>query len=411
MSTRLNLTVSVLIVALSFACADAADGPSWPRFHGPDGYNKSPDTGLLKKWPEAGPKLLWTAKGIGNGYSSVSIGDGTIYTVGNIDKKTVITAMDLDGKVKWRYENGPAWIKSSPGSRGTPTIDGEHLYHQSPHGQLVCLVAKTGKKVWDTNTYKTFGGRKTYWAFAESVLIDGDNAIVCPSGDKASVVALDKMTGKIVWKAKDVDGASGYATPVLVKCGGLRIILTMNGKAFIAVNADGGELLCTFPYPTKHGVNALTPLYHDGCVFISSGYGAGATLLKLNVQGKTASVEKVWSSKDLSNHHGGVMLIDGYVYGATGKWVCLDWKTGKTQWSADGVGKGSVTFADGMLYTMSEKRKVGLSKPSPKAHELISQFEIPEQGKGPSWAHPVVCGGRLYIRYDDFLYAYDVKGK
>ena len=409
MSTRLSLAASFLTLFLLCACADAAEGPFWPRFHGLAGDNKSADTGLLKKWAKGGPKLIWTAKGIGNGYSSVSIANGMIFTAGNITKKTVVTAMDFGGKIQWQYKNGPAWTKATPGSRGTPTVDGRRLYHQSPHGQLVCLVAKSGKKIWDLNTYKKFGGRKTYWAFAESVLIDGDRVIVCPGGTEASVVALNKMTGETVWKAKDTGDANSYATPALVVRDGLRMILTMTGKAFIAVNADDGELLLRFPFPTRHDVNALMPLYHDGHVFLSSGYGTGAKLLKLKVQGKTAAVEEVWHSKELANHHGGVLLIDGYVYGATNKWICLDWKTGKMQWNKQGVGKGSVTFADGMLYTMSEKNKVGLSKPTPEGHELISQFEIPEQGKGPSWAHPVVCGGRLYIRHDGFLYAYDVR--
>jgi outer membrane protein assembly factor BamB len=402
-----------LAVFFLCVCADAADGPSWPRFHGPDGTNKSSDTGLLKKWPEKGPKLLWTAKGIGNGYSSVTIADGMIFTAGNIEKKTVVAAMDLNGKIKWQYENGPAWLRSHPGTRGTPTVDGERLYHQSPLGQLVCLVAKTGKKVWDVNTYKTFGGRKTYWAFAESVLVDGDRVISCPGGAKASVVALNKTTGKVVWTASDTGEANSYATPALVVQDGLRMILTMTGKGFMGVGADDGSVLFRAPFETRHYVNALMPLHHDGHVFLSGGYGTGSKLMKLTVKGKAASVKEVWQSKALDNHHGGVMLVDGRVYGAShgGKWTCLDWKTGKTQWSDKGVGKGSVTMADGMLYMLSEKRKVGLAKPTPKGYGLVSQFEIPDQGKGPSWAHPVVCGGRLYIRHGDFLYAYDLRAK
>ena len=416
MLTRFCLAAFILALSLPCACnaetkAGADDGPFWPRFHGAAADNKSLDTGLLKKWPEDGPKLIWTAKNIGKGYSSVTIADGTIYTAGDIDEKAIVTAMDLDGKIKWQYDNGPGWTGSYPGSRGTPTIDGERIYHQSAKGQLVCLEAKTGKKIWDTNTNEAFGTRKTYWAFAESVLIDGDNAIICPGGTEASMVAFNKMTGKMVWKTKETGDTHGYATPVLIEQDGLRIILTMTGQALIGVNADGGDLLFRFEFITKHNVNVLIPLYHDGHVLISSGYKNGTKLVKLTVKGKTASVEEVWYAKELANHHGGVMLVDGYIYGSTNNWVCLDWKTGEVKWDVEGVGKGCVTMADGLLYTMSEKKKVGLAKPSPKGHELISQFELPEQGEGPCWAHPVVCDGRLYIRYDDFLYAYDVKGK
>jgi len=410
MFARFTLIASILALSIS-SVLSADEGPFWPRFHGPNADNKSTDTGLLKKWPEGGPELIWTTEGIGNGYSGVTIADGTIYTAGDIGENTFVIAMDLDGKIKWKYDNGPKWTRSWGGSRGTPTIDDDRIYHQTAQGQLVCLEAKTGNKIWGINTNETFGTRKTYWAFAESVLIDGDNAIICPGGTEASMVAFNKMTGDVVWKTEETGDHHGYATPVLIEQDGLRIILTMTGQALIGVNADGGDLLFRFEFITKHNVNALMPIYHDGHILISSGYGNGTKLLKLTVKDKTASVEEVWYTKELANHHGGVMLVDGYVYGATGKWVCLDWKTGEVKWEVEGVGKGCVSMADGLFYMMNEKKLVGLAKPSPEGHELISQFELPEQGEGRSWAHPVICGGRLYIRYDNFLYAYDVKAK
>ncbi len=222
------------------------------------------------------------------------------------------------------------------------------------------------------------------------------------------------MTGKVVWAAEGTGDKAGYGTPVLVEYGGLRMVLTMNQKAVVGVDADSGTLLFRFPHETKYDVNALIPLFHEGQVFVSSGYGAGSQLIKLSVNGKNVSAEQVWENKKFDNHHGGVILVDGYIYGTNfrGQWMCLDWKSGEVKWTDKGIGKGSLTYADGLLYGFNERendRTVGLIKPSPDGYELISQFQIPEGGKGNSWAHPVVIGGRLYVRHGDFLFVFDVK--
>lgn len=401
------------VVSTSTTAPASSEKPFWPRFHGPKGDNLSADRGLLKEWPKSGPRLVWTAKGLGHGYASVTLANGLIYTAGNLDEKTVVTALDLEGKPRWQADNGPAWTRDYPGTRGTPTLDGDRVYHESPLGELTCYDAQSGKKIWDLNILREFGGQNITWALAESVLIDGDRLICCPGGDKASVAALDKKTGKTVWTAPSTGVKAGYASPVLAEDQGLRMILTMNAKAFLAVNADNGDLLCTYPHETAYDVNATSPIYRDGHVFLCSGYGTGSVLLKLTVQGRKASVEQVWKTKDLDNHHGGVIFLDGYLYGAAfrGSWTCLEWKTGKRMHAERGVGKGSLTFADGMLYTLSEQRDMGLVEATPKAHKVISRFKVPSGGEGPSWAHPVVCGGRLYVRHSDQLYAYDVRAK
>ncbi len=391
----------------------ATGGPYWPRFHGPKGDNISTETGLLKKWPDAGPKLLWKAQGIGSGFFFFYMSKCLIYTDGNVDNKTMISALNLSGEIQWQVANGPAWTKSHSGTRGTPTIDGDRLYHESPLGEVVCLDAKTGEKIWGLNILKQFDAKNITWALAESVLIDGDHLICCPGGKKASVVALDKKTGKTVWATEGTGDKTSYASPTLAEYRGLRMILTMNAKAAIGVNADTGELLWRFKHITSYDVNATKPIYHDGHVFISSGYGSGSALLKINVAGGKATVQQVWESKQLDNHHGGVILLDGYLYGAchqanNAKWVCLDWKTGELKHVERGVGKGSATCADGMLYTMSERRDVGLVKAAQEGHAVISRFKLPAGGEGPTWAHPVVCGSRLYLRHDNQLFAYDV---
>lgn len=419
------LLLALLMTLVAGAAAWAADVPSWPRFHGPKFDNISRDTGLLTQWPEDGPTLAWTAQGIGAGFAGVTLADGLIFTAGNINDATTITALDLDGKIVWQVENGKAWTGAPDGNRGTPTIDGDRLYHESPSGNVVCLEAKTGKKVWGVNILETFGSRPPTWGLSESVLIDGNNLICLPAGPKTAVVALDKMTGKTVWQSASADGdVAGYASAVLAEHQGLRMVLTMTSAALIGVNADKGELLFRYPHKTAYDENATSPIFHDGQIFITSGCGTtGSVMLKLSISGQKASVEKVWASRELDNHHGSVILMDGYIYGASDnfnnrKWVCLDWKTGEKKYAERGVGKGSLTAAEGMLYTWSEKRNVGLVKATPDGHNVISKFDIPRPNDPESmqwahvtWAHPVVCGGRLYLRYGDNLYAYDVKKK
>ena len=395
----------------------AAD--SWPRFHGPRGDNLSQETGLLKTWPQQGPRLLWMAKGIGEGYASVSIADGRIYTSGNLRGKTVITALDLAGDLQWQVPGGDAWSTNHEGTRGTPTVDGRRVYHESPLGQIVCLDAKTGKQVWTLNILEEFEAENVTWGLAESLLVDGDRLICCPGGRHASVVALKKNSGKPVWAAKSTGELTGYTTPAVIEHHGLRIILTMNQKALIGVNADSGDLLFRHPHETRYDINVTMPIFHDGQIFITSGYRSGSEMLKLTVSGNAASVRRLWDSKDLDNHHGGVVLVGGYLYGAAHEargakrspWLCLDWNSGATKYAAQGVGKGSLAYADGMLYTLSEDGLVGLVPARPDAHDLIGKFRLPEEGKGPTWAHPVICGRRLYIRHGDVLYAYDVGGK
>ncbi len=391
--------------------------PYWPRFHGPTGDNLSTDTGLMKQWPDEGPPLDWTAEGIGNGYSSVTLAHGLIFTAGNLDGKTMISAIDLDGQLRWQVENGEAWATAYPGTRGTPTIDGDRLYHQSPLGNLICIVATTGEPVWAMNTLEAFDAENIEWALAESLLIDGDHVITSPGGKLASMAALNKNTGEIVWITEPTGDQAGYGSPILVEHEGLRIIVTMTANAVIGVDADTGRLLFRDPYETEHEVNAFMPLFHEGRVFVSTGYGGtGSRLLQLEVSGPTVSVQHVWESDELDSQHGGVILVDGYLYGSAhqfsgARWICLDWETGQMQWRERGVGRGSLTYADGMLYLFSERSRVGLARATPEEFDLISEFRLPPGGQGASWAHPVVIGGRLYLRYDDRLLAYRVRAE
>jgi outer membrane protein assembly factor BamB len=404
-----------LVCCLIGTTAARASGQefSWPQFHGPNRDNISAEEGLLKEWPKGGPELLWTAEGLGHGFSSVSVARGMICTTGSIGEDTVVTALDLNGNPLWRTKNGGAWTGDRPGTRGTPTFDGDRVYHQSPLGNIVCLEADTGKVVWSVNILEKFESEPPTWALAESLLIDGDHLISCPGGPQTSMVALDKKTGSVVWKAPSTNELAGYASPILVEYEGRRIIMTLTLKGLIGVDADSGELLWHVKHESYADENVLVPIFRDGFVFIST-LQAGSVKWKINVENDKVWLEEVWRTEELDNHHGGVLLLGDNLYGTStfknrNQWVCLDWGAGEVKQVEKGVGKGSLTYADGMLYTLNIDRIMGLARPIPDGLELVSSFEIPEGGKGNSWAHPVVCGGRLYIRHGDFLYVYNIR--
>ncbi len=390
------------------ATAGAADElPFWPQFHGPNRDNISTAEGLLDTWPEGGPALVWTAEGLGHGYSSVAIAGGMMYTAGNTDGNTVVTALDMEGNQLWQVENGAAWTQDHPGTRGTPTVDGDRVYHESPIGNVICLDAKTGSVNWQVNILDEFNAENIKWGLSESLLIDGDNVICSPGGPEASIVALNKHTGEVVWKAPSTGERAGYASPVVVERGGLRMIITMTALALIGVNADTGELLWHVDHVSYMEQNVAVPIVEGDHVFVSTLRG-GSVKWKIGVEAGKVSIEEVWRTKEFDNQHGGVVLVNGNIYGTTNQLLCLDWESSEIKHVEQGVGKGSMTYADGMLYALGENSDMGLVRVSAIGHELVSSFELPEGGKGNSWAHPVVCAGRLYIRHGEFLYAYDV---
>jgi len=404
------LFATVLLAAIPTKAGD------WPQFHGPNRDNISTETGLLKKWPEGGPRLLWTARGLGHGFSSVAVKGGRIFTAGNVGDQSVVSALDLNGKTQWQVPCGGAWTRKGfyPGSRGTPTVEEDRLYYETSLGDVVCLDPADGRKLWDLNILTEFKGKNIRWALSESVLIDGDRLICSPGGSEGGVVALDKRTGKAIWQCKTGDPA-GYASPVLAEYKGLRMILTLTLKAMIGVEADSGGLLWRVEHLSYADENVLRPIYHDGHVFVST-VAAGSRKWRIDVEGKTASVTEVWKSRQMDNHHGGVVLLNGHLYGSgcafnRNKWICLDWASGRMRYVADGVGKGSLTVAAGMFYILGEAGTMGLVLPLPEAHTVVSRFELPKGGEGLWWAHPVVCDGRLYVRHGEFLYAYALTEK
>jgi outer membrane protein assembly factor BamB len=334
-----------------------------------------------------------------------------IYTAGSIGQHTVIIALNhADGTLLWQVKNGKPWTGAYPGSRGTPTIDGNRLFHQNPLGNLICLDATTGERLWEFNILEKFNSKVPRWALSESLLVDGDHLISCPGGPQTCMVALDKTNGTVVWEAPSTGEVAGYASPALFEYEGLRIITTLTSKSLIGVNADTGELLWRLRHETYYDENITTPIFHDGRVCVST--VVGSVQWKVHVRDGKVSLEEMWRTQQLENHHGGVILVDEDLHGSSvvhnKSLVCLDWATGRAHY-VDQCVAVALTYADGMLYALSEDGVMGLVQPTPTGHKLVSHFEIPEGGQGKSWAHPVVCGGRLYIRHGEFLYAYRLR--
>jgi len=409
-----NVLIPALTTVMLVLCASGVTwARDWPQFHGPRRDNISLETDLLDQWPDQGPELLWCVQGMGRGFASVAIAEGCVYTTGNIGNDTVITCLVFDGRLKWKVKNGPAWKRSSPGTRSTPTVDQGRLYHENAVGDVVCLDAQSGRPIWSRNILKEFNGRNIEWGLSESLLIDGNRMICTPGGQEAGVVALDKRTGKTVWVCPDTGDKPGYASPIMFEHQGLRQIVLFMAKSVVGVQAETGRLLWQVKHETPFDENINRPVFYKGAVIVAS-RTSGAQSLSLQVEGQRVSVEQTWTSDLLEPQHGGMLLLDGHLYGACrqaklGPWVCLEAASGRRLYAEAGVGPGSLTYADGHIYALNQKGIMALIEATPTRFKLICQFKLPAQGQGPTWAHPVVAHGRLYIRHDDFLYCYNVK--
>jgi len=375
--------------------ASAGDSAGWPCYHGPRRDNLSTETGLLQDWPDEGPKLLWTNSDIGHGYSTVAIVGDRIFTAGMIKKQTYVTALDLKGGKLWQSLNGQSWEASArqswavpySGSRGTPTVDGDTVYHLSELGRLAAFDIETGKELWNLELLKAFKAERPEYGYSESVLISGDKLFCCPGGEKGYAVAFDKGMGRMLWANTEIKDPAGNCSAVFATINDVEQIITMSQKRVLSFDPENGNLLWQFEFGNKRENSCTDVIVSGGMVFASTGYGGGCVLLRPNrkADGKF-SVEQVWRSELLDNHHGGVVLLDGNLYGAGHEsrgWFCR-------------------------LYCLDEKGTMSLIVTSGSNWEPASSFRMPRGGKGLYWAHPVVYDRRLYVRHADRLFAYDV---
>jgi len=415
-----NLRARLIVLAPIFVLAaalcllvEATQAPSdWPQWRGPNRDGISKETGLLKQWPAGGPPLVWKASGAGNGYSSFSVSQSRIFTMGAKDRTEFIMAFDVaTGKQLWATQNGRRFSNDrGDGPRGTPTIDGNQLYALGGSGDLTCLEASTGKVIWTLNVLQKFGGSNINWGLSESPLVLSDRLLVNAGGPGASIVALNKKDGSLIWKSQSDE--AGYSSAVTANVGGLPQAIFFTGDRALGVDIRDGRLLWDYRRASNGTANVATPIVHNNRVFVSSDYGTGCALLELKPQGENGiAAQEIYFNKDMRNHHSSSVLIGDHLYGFSSSiLMALNFNTGQVTWRDRSVGKGSLTYADGHLYCYSENGVVGLVEATPAGYKEKGRFQI-QQGSLPTWSHPVVAGGRLYLRDQDTVYCYDVREK
>ncbi len=422
---QILMTCMLTVSFVQFAQAAKPDG-NWPTFRGPSRTAVSPDQGLLKSWPTSGPRLLWETDGLGRGYSSLAIADGRIYTMGDTlpgEENTDEYLFCFDqqtGEQIWKIKTGPAWTngkESWQSSRSTPTVDGDRVYVLTAHGKLICASIK-GEEIWRKDLKEEFKGKKAdSWGYSESVLIDGDTLVVTPGGTKNTIVALNKISGETIWTTvREGDRGAGHASTLITKIGGTKVYVTTTGSGAMGVRAEDGKLLWSYEIEKTTAV-IPTPIVRDDLVFFTAGYKRGGALLRqVPRDAGEVSVEEIYPiTPHLANKHGGIVLVGDYLYGDSddkGIPFCASLMTGEIQWKSRGSGRNSACFAaaDGHIYIRYTDGTMTLVKASPDEFEEVGKFKVPGSGSRPSWSHPVITGGKLYLREGDKLLSFDLRG-
>jgi outer membrane protein assembly factor BamB len=431
MRTGSKVTLAAWVLALPLA-AGAAD---WPQWRGPDRSGVSKETGLLKSWPKEGPALLWTFKNTGRGYGGPAVVGGKVYLMGARDDDEYLIAIDDKGSELWATKIGPVFdFKGNQWSRGpnsTPSVDGGLVYALGSQGALICAEANGGKEVWridlpkdmaaEVSNFAPGGVDKYGWGYCWSPLVDGEKLVIVPGGPKGLLAALDKKTGKQLWRSKDMPEQATYSSPVILEAGGVRQYVQVTQNGVVGVDAKNGDLLWSYkradPFPD---VVCPTPIVQGDQVYVTA-WGGGAELLKITPADKGFQSKVVWSEKEIDNHQGGVVLVDQYVYGynAEQAWKCQDFASGQIKWTGQrrALGAGSLTAADGMLFCLAEKGGKGvvaLLEATPQKYTEKGRFSLPEAAadrktRGGVWTHPVLSDGKLFLRDQEYLFCYQVK--
>lgn len=422
---RRGARVVALGAVLLHGAGTAGVAEDWPQWRGPGRDAVSRETGLLQEWGAGGPPLAWKAGGIGDGLSSVAIADGRVFTMGDrAGAQHVVALSAADGKLLWSAKLGPAWADEYGGPRGTPSVDGEWLYALGTEGDLVCFETATGRERWRKSLVRDFGGfMMSQWKFSESPLLDGERLIVTPGSPSAALVALDKRSGREIWRTslpdlgpKGTDGAA-YSGIVISNGGGVKQYVQLLGRGLVGVRAEDGAFLWGYNRIANDVANIPTAIVKDDLVFTSTGYQTGAALLRLSKAAQGVAAQEVYflDPKTLQNHHGGLVLVGDHLYGGHGHNrglpICLELATGRVAWGGEqrnaGSGSAAVAYADGRLYFRYQNGVVILIEATPQGYREKGSFTIPGVSK-PSWPHPVISGGKLYLREQDTLYVYDI---
>ncbi len=436
----LVLTVSLFPFQTIAAPLEAAAGkpeivaspePDWPQWRGPRRDGICLETNLLQSWPEGGPKLLWKSSGLGHGYSAPIITGGRIYLAGDVGDDLLLFALDCEGQALWTATNGSAWRNPFPGARASCTYADGRIVHLNAHARVACLDAISGKELWTVDLRARFGSQKTTWATTECVLVDGKHVIVTAGGTKALMAALDLATGRTIWTTppltlgtspsaahQRVGEPSGetdppsYVSPILLTFGARRFIVGCSQRHLFGVDAVSGQLLWTRPLVTRHQVIAMTPVLVGSAIFVTAPNTDDARLYRCKASTAHVEVEPAWQTK-LDTCHGGVVAVGEALYGSwydNGKgWACLDANTGEVRFESGALAKGSVLYADDRLYVLSERGEAALLRPTESAFEIEGKFQLVTQRKNDVWTHPVILNGRLYLRYHETLFCYDIR--
>ena len=393
----------------SVTTAQAQATAEWHQWRGPNRDGHSAETGLLQSWPQGGPRRLWQSGGAGDGFASFSASGGRLYTQGARGGTEYVMAFDgTTGKKLWETANGPRYRNAQgDGPRSTPTVDGTRLYALGAAGELSALDAATGTKVWSVDFVRAFGGIVPGWGYSESPLVVGDRIIINAGGRRASIVAINKVDGKTMWQSHSDE--AGYSSPVLLRTGSLNQVVFFTGQRALAVDPRDGRLLWTYNRATNNTANIATPVVRGNRVFFSSDYGTGAGLVRVRAAGNIAAAEEVYFTREMRNHHSSSVLVGDTLYGFSSSILtALNFDSGKMVWRDRSVGKGSLIYADNRLYLYSESGVVGLAEATPAAYREHGRFSFSTSGS-PTWSHPMITGGKLILRDQDSVYAYDIR--
>ncbi len=391
----------------------ASPEPDWPQWRGPRRDGISDETGLLSSWPQGGPKLLWKIEGLGTGWSSPIVVGERLYITGDVGDDLIVFAFDRNGRPKWRSKNGKSWKGPYPGARACCVFSEGRLYHMNAHGRLACLDAASGNELWAVDILERFSAGNITWALSECLLVDGPRVIVTPGGKTGLMAALDKRNGRTLWTTEPLgDDQTSHCSPILFRYAGRRLITSCSSAHGFGVDADTGKLLWKVPLKNPYGVNVATPVYGSGCVFYVTPYAELGRLYRLAPERDGITAEHVWTSP-LDTVTGGAVLVDGILFAAGYRkpkwWFGIDWRTGKTKYELRDFTTGAAIYADGRLYCLDEQGKVGLLKPGADGLEIAGSFRLLSNRVRDAWTHPVLHEGRLYLRYHDTLWCYDVK--
>ena len=397
-----------LFIVLSFCLMVVANAQEATKWRGQNSSGIYTVDKLLAAWPAEGPQILWSASGVGQGFSSPAFANNKIYLNGMVEGQAVLFVLDENGKELQQFKYGKEFEVSFPGTRSTPTVVGDLAYLITGNGKLTCLNLTTGKPVWEKDFLTQMDGSNITWGYTESILVEGDKLFCTPGGKTNNVMALNRMTGETIWSCIGLGELSAYCTPLLINLPARQLLVTHTASHVLGIDASNGKLLWNSEHPNEWAVHPNTPIYSDGGLFVFSGYGQGGEKLTLSADG--SSITKEWEIKSFDSRMGGAVLIDGFMYGSGDKgrsWQCIDWKTGAQKYSSTEVGKGATIAANKKLIGYSEKGELFIADADPSGFKVISQTKV-ALGSEQHWAHPVINKGVLYVRHGNVMMAYKI---